>query len=76
MPKYENIKLELRFDAFNVFNHTNATLFNTNDVLNVMAPSVTNAGNDQIRQRWIPISSPAPAACGPMALTLEPTERP
>ena len=45
MPKYENIKLELRFDAFNVFDHTNATLFNTNDVLNVMAPSVTNAGS-------------------------------
>ena len=45
MPKYENIKLELRFDAFNVFNHTNATLFNTNDVLNVMSPSVTNAGS-------------------------------
>ncbi|HEY2363382.1 MAG TPA: TonB-dependent receptor [Candidatus Angelobacter sp.] len=44
MPKYENIKLELRFDAFNIFNHTNATLFNTNDVLNVMSPSVTNAG--------------------------------
>jgi hypothetical protein len=43
MPRYENIKLELRFDAFNVFNHTNATLFNTNDVLNVMSPSVTNA---------------------------------
>jgi len=45
MPKYENIKVELRFDAFNVFNHTNATLFNTNDVLNVMSPSVTNAGS-------------------------------
>ncbi|HEY1528939.1 MAG TPA: TonB-dependent receptor [Candidatus Angelobacter sp.] len=45
MPRYENIKLELRFDAFNVFNHTNATLFNTNDVLNVMSPSVTNAGS-------------------------------
>ncbi|HEY1524906.1 MAG TPA: hypothetical protein VGH51_01605, partial [Candidatus Angelobacter sp.] len=44
MPRYENIKLELRFDAFNVFNHTNATLFNTNDVLNVMSPSVTNIG--------------------------------
>ena len=26
MPKYENIKLELRFDAFNVFNHTNCNL--------------------------------------------------
>ena len=45
MPRYENIKLELRFDAFNVFNHTNPTLFNTNDVLNVMSPSVTNAGS-------------------------------
>jgi hypothetical protein len=44
MPKAENIKLELRFDAFNVFNHTNAIGNNTNDVLNVMAPSVTNAG--------------------------------
>ena len=29
VPKYENIKLEFRFDAFNVFNHTNWTLFNT-----------------------------------------------
>ena len=45
MPKYENIKVELRFDAFNVFNHTNPTLYNTNDVLNVMSPSVTNAGS-------------------------------
>ena len=45
LPKYENIKVELRFDAFNVFNHTNPTLYNTNDVLNVMSPSVTDAGS-------------------------------
>ncbi len=41
MPKYENIKVELRFDAFNVFNHANLISNNTNDVLSVMAPSVT-----------------------------------
>ncbi len=40
MPKYENIKLELRFDAFNVFNHTNLIAFNSNDVLSAMGPSV------------------------------------
>jgi hypothetical protein len=44
MPKYENIKLELRFDAFNIFNHANLTSNNTNDVLNVLSPSVTNPG--------------------------------
>jgi len=44
MPKYENIKLDLRFDAFNIFNHSNWNSFNTNDVLNVMAPSVDNIG--------------------------------
>jgi hypothetical protein len=41
MPKYENIKVELRFDAFNVFNHANLISNNTNDVLSVLAPSVT-----------------------------------
>jgi len=45
MPKYENIKLELRFDAFNIFNHANLIFNNTNDTLNVLAPSVTNAGS-------------------------------
>ncbi|MGZ7092986.1 MAG: TonB-dependent receptor [Candidatus Angelobacter sp.] len=45
MPKAENVKLELRFDAFNVFNHSNLTSNNSNDVLNVMGPSVTNAGS-------------------------------
>jgi Carboxypeptidase regulatory-like domain/TonB dependent receptor len=41
MPRYENIKLELRFDAFNVFNHSNLISNNTNDVLSVLVPSVT-----------------------------------
>ncbi len=41
MPKYENIKLEFRFDAFNIFNHANLISNNTNDVLNVMGLSVT-----------------------------------
>lgn len=44
MPKYENIKLELRFDAFNVFNHANFISNNTNDALNVMFPSGNNLG--------------------------------
>jgi hypothetical protein len=46
MPKRENIKLELRFDAFNVFNHSNLISYNTNDVLTAMGLStvVNNAG--------------------------------
>jgi hypothetical protein len=42
VPKYENLKVELRFDAFNVFNHSNLISNNTNDVLSVMVPSVTS----------------------------------
>jgi hypothetical protein len=41
MPRYENIKLELRFDAFNVFNHTNWTSFNSNDVLTILPLSAS-----------------------------------
>jgi hypothetical protein len=41
VPRYENIKVELRFDAFNVFNHSNLISNNTNDVLSVLVPSVT-----------------------------------
>src|SRR5262249_46793235 len=44
MPKHENIKLELRFDAFNIFNHSNLISYNSNDILEVLTPSVTNAG--------------------------------
>ena len=40
IPKYENVKIELRFDAFNVFNHSNWASFNSNDVLNTMSLSV------------------------------------
>jgi hypothetical protein len=45
MPKYENIKLELRFDAFNVLNHSNLIGYNSNDILEVLTPSVTNPGS-------------------------------
>jgi len=41
IPKYENIKIELRFDAFNVFNHSNWGSFNSNDVLETMPLSVS-----------------------------------
>jgi hypothetical protein len=44
MPRYENIKLELRFDAFNVLNHSNWTSFNSNDTTNLMVASVTDPG--------------------------------
>ena len=39
IPKYENVKIELRFDAFNVFNHSNWGSFNSNDVLETMVLS-------------------------------------
>lgn len=42
----ENVKLEFRFDAFNVFNHSNWTSFNSNDVLTALPfslnPNCTN----------------------------------
>jgi hypothetical protein len=43
---HENVKLEFRFDAFNVFNHSNWTSFNSNDVLTALPfsldPNCTN----------------------------------
>jgi hypothetical protein len=36
----ENVKLDFRFDAFNVFNHTNWTSFNSNDVLTALPFSI------------------------------------
>ncbi|HET8891185.1 MAG TPA: TonB-dependent receptor [Candidatus Angelobacter sp.] len=43
---HENVKVEFRFDAFNVFNHSNWTSFNSNDVLTALGlsfdPNCTN----------------------------------
>jgi hypothetical protein len=41
----ESVKLELRFDAFNIFNHSNWGSFNSNDVLTLLPLSIdTTAG--------------------------------
>lgn len=45
---HESVKLELRFDAFNVFNHANWGSFNSNDVLSVLGPSVNRDANGNI----------------------------
>jgi hypothetical protein len=47
VPRHENIKLELRFDAFNVFNHSNFGSYNSNDVLSALGVSVANAATSQ-----------------------------
>jgi hypothetical protein len=43
---HENLKVEFRFDAFNIFNHSNWTSFNSNDVLTALPfsldPACTN----------------------------------
>jgi len=41
VPKAENVKVELRFDAFNIFNHTNWQGFNSNNTTNILAPSAS-----------------------------------
>ena len=48
VPGKENIKVELRFDAFNVFNHSNLNAYNTNDVLTAMGLSVLTDANGNI----------------------------
>jgi hypothetical protein len=47
VPNHENIRIELRFDAFNVFNNTNFNSFNSNDVLTALPLSTSTdaAGN-------------------------------
>jgi len=47
VPRHENIKLELRFDAFNVFNHSNFGSYNSNDVLSALGVSVANAASSK-----------------------------
>jgi hypothetical protein len=42
IPGRENIKVDVRFDAFNIFNHSNWTSFNTNDVLTSLPFSLDN----------------------------------
>jgi hypothetical protein len=44
MPKAERVRLELRFDAFNVFNTSNFLSYNTNDVLTALAFATTPTG--------------------------------
>lgn len=48
IPKYESVKIEFRFDAFNVFNHSNWASFNSNDVLETMPLSVVTDANGNI----------------------------
>jgi hypothetical protein len=44
----ERLKLELRFDAFNVFNHANWTAFNSNDVLTALPLALAFDANGNI----------------------------
>jgi hypothetical protein len=44
IPRAERVSLELRADAFNIFNHSNWQGFNGNDTLNALALSATAAG--------------------------------
>jgi hypothetical protein len=48
IPRAESVKLELRFDAFNVFNHSNLIFYNSNDVLTAMGLSVLTDANGNI----------------------------
>jgi len=48
IPHNENVKIELRFDAFNVFNHSNWGSFNSNDVLTTMGLSRNVDANGNI----------------------------
>jgi hypothetical protein len=40
LPNVERVKVELRFDAFNIFNHSNWSSFNSNDILGLLPLSL------------------------------------
>jgi hypothetical protein len=40
VPGAEKVKVELRFDAFNIFNHSNWSSFNSNDILGLLPLSL------------------------------------
>jgi hypothetical protein len=48
IPRRENIKVEVRFDAFNVFNRSNWNSNNTNDVLTAMGLSLATDASGNI----------------------------
>ncbi|HET6843454.1 MAG TPA: TonB-dependent receptor [Candidatus Angelobacter sp.] len=63
VPNHENVKLELRFDAFNVFNHSNFGSYNSNDVLSALSASVTNAGQHDAMGNSIAVVNPDFFSC-------------
>jgi hypothetical protein len=57
IPKAERVKVELRFDAFNVFNTSNFLSYNTNDVLTALSPSVVPDPSDPNGLAVLPTST-------------------
>jgi hypothetical protein len=57
IPKAERVKVELRFDAFNVFNTSNFLSYNTNDVLTALGLSVVPDPTDPTATRMVPTAN-------------------
>jgi hypothetical protein len=57
IPKAERVKVELRFDAFNVFNTANFLSYNTNDVLTALGLSVVPDPADPTATRMVPAAN-------------------